>query len=170
MGSLRLALLVSLLALPFGAPADEGPRHPPGPPPLPALGSIPKDKAEIERWALQWPRWQQERRHLDEDLRELRERLRDEGEAEARRTDDTPWWNLPQRQRQMARLRYLQRLRGELERAQARLFQVQAIEAQWREDLERRQTKRPLSEPLKTVLQDLRQQAEKDNKDREESI
>jgi hypothetical protein len=107
---------------------------------------------------------------LGDGLRRLRERLRDQGEAEARRGQRPPWWNLPQRQQQNARLRYLQRLRMDLEDAQARLFQVRAIEAQWREDLERRKMKRRLAPALLGVLDELREQAEKDNDDKEESV
>lgn len=150
--------------------ADEGRRMPPpGPPPLPALGPIPTEKAAIDDWVQQWPRWQQERGRLQEHLHRLRERLRDQGEAEARRGQRPPWWNLPQRQQQTARLRYLQRLRMDLEDGQARLFQAQAVEAQWIADLAKRQAKRRLAPALGPVLEELRQQAEKDSKNEDES-
>ena len=163
MRSLRLALFLCLLGSAAGA------FPPPGLPPLPALGPIPTEKAAIEGWVDQWPRWVQERARLGNGLQHLRERLRDQGEAEARRGQRPPWWNLPQRQQQNARLRYLQRLRMDLEDAQARLFQAQAVEAQWIADLENRKAKRRLAPALRPVLDALREQAEKDNKDREES-
>ena len=159
MGSFRLAFLFWTLASAAGA------FPPPGPPPLPALGPIPTEKAAVDAWVAQWPRWQMERGRLIEGTLRLRERLRDQGEAEARRGQRPPWWNLPQRQQQNARLRYLQRLRMDLEMAQARLFQAQAVEAQWLADLEKRKAKRALPPPLKAVLEQLRGQAEKDNKD-----
>lgn len=170
MGSFKRALFAFLLLAPLTAAAE--PMH--GvegvPPPLPSLGPIPREAEDIARWLAQWPRWQEERRHLQHALGEMRERLRDQGEAEARRGQRLPWWNLPLRQRQTARLRYLQRLRADLERAQARYFQIRAVETQWLIDLEGRKQRRRLAPPLRPVLEDLQAEAEKDLFDREESV
>ena len=137
---------------------------------MPDLGPIPREPRAIQLWVLRWPAWRLEHRRLETGLRQIRQALRDQGEAEARRGERTSWWNLPQRQRQTARLRYLQHLRLELEEGSARLFQVQAVETQWREDLATRASRQHLAPPLRPVLQELREQAEKDNKYRDGSI
>jgi hypothetical protein len=126
------------------------------------------DAAKIEAWVAQWPAWQKERQRLDEDILRLRQRLQTHGEAEAN-GERPPWWDLPSRRRQAARLRFLQSLRIQLERAEARRFQMQAVESLWKTDLEARQAKGALPDALVGVLKDLQVQAEKDMKNKEES-
>ena len=150
----------ALLGLAVGSPAAPPP-HPPPPPPM--LGPIPTEPVQVEAWVAEWPQWRRVRQRGDAHLQRLREQLRDQGEAEAR-GQRPPWWDLPSRKRQGRRLRYLQGLRMELERAKAAQFQAQAVEAVWSADLLARQAKGRLPESLKLVLQDLQEQAEKDRK------
>jgi hypothetical protein len=131
-------------------------------------GPIPTEAAKIAAWVKQWPVWKQERQRLDQELLRLQERLRQQGEAEANSSRPS-WWDLPARQSQASRLRYLQALRLDLERAQERRFQVQAVETLWKTDLEARQAKGALPDSLAAVLKELQEQAEKDLKNKEES-
>lgn len=136
-------------------------------PVLAGPGAIPVEEGpELESWLKGWKVWEEARLERGRRLIALRLRLEEEGGTEASSLQPK-WWNLPARDRQSARLRYLSELRSEFETLAAQQEEAQAQAGLWQAQLEARHAKHPLPHALEKVLLELQEQAEKDLKNKE---
>jgi TolA-binding protein len=109
MGSIRRVLVALVLGAGLAAAAPGGTLTPT---PSPTPTALPASARADEIAALR------------RDLRQLRQRLQAQGQAEAGRRERR-WWDLPSRRGQERRLRRLQHWRQQLEDLQFRLMQLE---------------------------------------------